>query len=49
MLSSTFCDELGYLSLDQQNSNLFYQVISDRHAHKRSTAITTKQIMRCTA
>ena len=35
------CDELGYLSLDQQNSNLFYQVISDRHAHKRSTAITT--------
>lgn len=35
------CDELGYLSLDQQNSNLFYQVISDRHAQKRSTAITT--------
>ena len=35
------CDELGYLSLDQQNSNLFYQVISDRHAHKRSTVITT--------
>jgi DNA replication protein DnaC len=35
------CDELGYLSLDQQNSNLFYQVISDRHAQKRSTVITT--------
>jgi len=34
-------DELGYLSLDQQTSNLFYQVISTRHAHKRSTLITT--------
>jgi DNA replication protein DnaC len=27
------CDELGYLALDQQTSNLFYQVISTRHAH----------------
>jgi len=35
------CDELGYLSLDQQTSNLFYQVISTRHARKRSTLITT--------
>lgn len=35
------CDELGYLSLDQQSSNLFYQVISTRHSHKRSTLITT--------
>jgi len=35
------CDELGYLSLDQQTSNLFYQVISTRHSHKRSTIITT--------
>jgi DNA replication protein DnaC len=35
------CDELGYLSLDQQNSNLLYQVISSRHAQKRSTIITT--------
>jgi DNA replication protein DnaC len=34
-------DELGYLSLDQQTSNLFYQVISARHGHKRSTLITT--------
>ena len=32
-------DELGYLSLDQQTSNLFYQVISTRHSHKRSTLI----------
>src|SRR6266852_6921418 len=35
------CDELGYLVLDQQTSNLFYQVISTRHSHKRSTVITT--------
>jgi DNA replication protein DnaC len=34
-------DELGYLSLDQQSSNLFFQVISTRHSHKRSTIITT--------
>lgn len=34
-------DELGYLPLDQQTSNLFYQVISTRHAHKRSSIITT--------
>ena len=35
------CDELGYLSLDQQTSNLLYQVISTRHSNKRSTIITT--------
>jgi DNA replication protein DnaC len=34
-------DELGYLSLDQQSSNLFYQVISTRHSRNRSTVITT--------
>ena len=34
-------DELGYLALDQETSNLFYQVISTRHARKRSTLITT--------
>ena len=37
-------DELGYLSLDQQTSNLFYQVISTRHAERRSTVITTNSI-----
>ena len=41
MLSSTFIDELGYLALDQQSSNLFYQVISTRHSQKSSTVITT--------
>jgi DNA replication protein DnaC len=34
-------DELGYLSLDQQTSTFFYQVISTRQSHKRSTIITT--------
>jgi DNA replication protein DnaC len=34
-------DELGYLSLDQQSSNLFYQVISTRQSQKRSAIITT--------
>jgi len=39
--TSLIVDELGYLALDQQTSNLFYQVISTRHAHKRSSIITT--------
>jgi DNA replication protein DnaC len=34
------CDELGYLSLGQQGSHLFFQVISQRHQQK-STVITT--------
>jgi DNA replication protein DnaC len=34
------CDELGYLPLGPQGSNLFFQVISQRHQRK-STAITT--------
>ncbi len=34
------CDELGYLSLGQQGSHLFFQVISQRHQH-RSTLVTT--------
>jgi DNA replication protein DnaC len=34
------CDELGYLSLGQQGSHLFFQVISGRHQLK-STVITT--------
>jgi len=34
------CDELGYLPLGQQGSNLFFQVISARHK-QRSTIVTT--------
>jgi DNA replication protein DnaC len=33
-------DELGYLPLGTQGSNLFFQVISERH-EKKSTMITT--------
>jgi len=34
------CDEIGFLPLGQQGSNLFFQVISARH-QKRSTILTT--------
>lgn len=34
------CDEIGYLPLDSQGSNMFFQVISERH-EKKSTVITT--------
>jgi DNA replication protein DnaC len=34
------CDELGYLPLGPQGSNLFFQIISQRHQRK-STVITT--------
>ena len=35
------CGIRWYLALDQQTSNLFYQVISTRHSQKRSSLITT--------
>jgi len=35
-----YCDEIGYLPLGQQGSNLFFQVISQRHQNK-STVLTT--------
>lgn len=34
------CDEIGYLPLGKEGSNLFFQVISQRH-EKKSTIITT--------
>lgn len=34
------CDELGFLSLDEQSSNLFFQVLSTRH-ERVSTIVTT--------
>jgi DNA replication protein DnaC len=34
------CDELGFLSLDEQSSNLFFQVLSARHG-RVSTMVTT--------
>jgi DNA replication protein DnaC len=36
------CDELGFLSLDELSSNLFFQVLSERHG-KASTIVTTNQ------
>ncbi len=36
-------DELGYLSLGQQGSDLFFQVISSRH-EKKSTIVTTNLV-----
>ncbi len=36
------CDEIGFLSLGTQGSNLFFQVISGRH-EKKSTIITTNR------
>ena len=37
------CDELGYLSLGEQGSHLFFQVISQRHRQK-STILTTNKL-----
>ena len=34
-------DELGYVTLDVQASNLFFQVISNRHDHELGTIATT--------
>jgi len=34
------CDELGFLSLDEQSSSLFFQVLAARHA-RVSTIVTT--------
>ena len=42
--SALIVDELGYLALDQQTSNLFYQVISTRHGRQKSTIITTNTL-----
>jgi DNA replication protein DnaC len=39
------CDELD-ICPRSANLNLFYQVISTRHARKRSTVITTNTILR---
>lgn len=37
------CDEIGYLSLGKQGSNLFFQVISERN-EKKSTIVTTNRM-----
>jgi DNA replication protein DnaC len=40
------CDELGFLSLDELSSNLFFQVLSERHG-KFSTIVTTNLPFSC--
>ena len=36
-------DELAYLSMSQEEANLFFQVISRRHDHHRPIAVTTNK------
>lgn len=36
-------DEVGYTNLREQESNLVFQIISQRYEHKRSTMITTNR------
>ncbi len=40
MLSSTLIDELGYLNLKPEQSNVFFKLIEERY-HRHSTIITT--------
>jgi DNA replication protein DnaC len=42
MLSSTFCDELGYLSFDDKAADLLYEVINRRYERK-SVIVTTNR------
>lgn len=36
-------DELGYMTMSQQEANLFFQVISRRHDNKKPIVVTTNQ------
>ena len=42
MLSSTFCDEVGYLSFDDRAADLLYEVINRRY-ERRSVVVTTNK------
>ena len=42
MLSSTFIDEVGYLSYSNRHADLLFELISRRYEHK-STVITTNR------
>jgi len=41
--ASLIIDEVGYTNLREQESNLVFQIISQRYDHKRSTMITTNR------
>lgn len=40
MLSSTFIDELGYLNIKPEQSNIFFKLMEERY-RRHSTIITT--------
>jgi DNA replication protein DnaC len=40
MLSSTFIDELGYLNLKPEQSNIFFKLMEERYRRK-PTIVTT--------
>jgi DNA replication protein DnaC len=43
MLSSTFIDELGYLNLKPEQSNIFFKLMEERY-RQHSTIITTNLV-----
>ena len=40
MLRATFIDELGYLNIKTEQTNIFFKLIEERH-HRRPTLIST--------
>ena len=40
MLRATFIDELGYINIKPEQSNIFFKLIEERH-HRKPTLITT--------
>ena len=45
MWSSTFIDEVGYLSYGPEAANVLYHVVNDRHLRKRPMVFTTNKPM----
>jgi len=43
MWSSTFVDEVGYLTYGTDAANMLFHVVNDRHRHKRSIIFTTNK------
>jgi DNA replication protein DnaC len=43
MLSSTLIDELGYLNLKPEQSNIFFKLMEERY-RQHSTIITTNRL-----
>jgi DNA replication protein DnaC len=45
MLSSTFVDEVGYLTYGPDAANVLFHVVNDRHLKKRPMVFTTNKSM----